>query len=314
MVKITYDHRDKLLGGAFAIKDSAFENALISYTANNSDTFLSRYTTDEFCEQYLAWIESTSLSRFVGLEDFKYSVFSAGTTETFDKFYMKHHSRRFRCFKGEYMYHQLAWRNSWPNWKYIEDYPLDKNDAVVISFPFADTGNEHESYKWLMETCTELKIPVLIDCAYFGISSNLIYDFSYPCITDIAFSVSKYFPIAHARVGMRLTRINDDDPMFVYQYRSYNNKYGAKLGSYFLQQFSPDYITVNYKHKQVEFADILKVTPSNTVLFAIGDSRWQEYNRGGLTNRLSFHKYLHLDTEEFKTIIKENLNGNLLTQ
>ena len=111
---------------------------------------------------------------------------------------------------------------------------------------------------------------------------------------------------------MRLTRINDDDPLFVYQYRSYNNKYGAKLGSYFLQQFSPDYITVNYKHKQLEFASLLGLEPSNTVMFALGDSKWQEYNRGGPTNRLSFHKYLHLDKDEFIKIIKEEY-GNLLT-
>lgn len=105
MVNITYDHRDKTLGGAFAIQDPEFINALVSYQAYNEHTFFGKYTTDEFCEQYLEWIKSTSLSRFVGLEDFKHSVFSAGTTEAFDKFYMKNHTRRFRCFKGEYMYH-----------------------------------------------------------------------------------------------------------------------------------------------------------------------------------------------------------------
>ena len=82
MVKITYDHRDKVLGGAFAIQDPAFENALMNYDASNGDTFYGKYTTDEFCEQYLDWIKSTSLSRFIGLEDFKYPVFSAGTTES----------------------------------------------------------------------------------------------------------------------------------------------------------------------------------------------------------------------------------------
>ncbi len=74
MTKITYDHRDKPLGGAFAIEDPNFINALISYDAYNEHTFFGKYTTDEFCEQYLAWIKSTSLSRFVGLEDFKHSV------------------------------------------------------------------------------------------------------------------------------------------------------------------------------------------------------------------------------------------------
>ena len=64
--------------------------------------------------------------------------------------------------------------------------------------------------------------------------------------------------------------------------------------------------------EQIEFANILGVDPSNTVMFALGDSKWQEYNRGGSMNRLSFHKYLHLDTDEFIKIIKEEY-GNLLT-
>ncbi len=38
MTKITYDHRDKPLGGAFAIEDPNFINALISYDAYNESS------------------------------------------------------------------------------------------------------------------------------------------------------------------------------------------------------------------------------------------------------------------------------------
>lgn len=312
MVNITYDHRDKLLGGAFSVKDPDFLQVLNNFNPSWNYVFNSNYHTNEFCEQYLEWIKLSKHSSFKGLEEFPHYAFSAGTTESFDKFYMKNHTRRFRCFRGEYLYHQLAWRNCFPNWLYLEDLPLSSSDAVVISLPFADTGDKHENYEQLMEDCTKLGIPVLIDCVYFGLATDFEFNLSYPCITDVTFSLSKYFPIAHARVGMRLTRVNDDDPLFVYQYRSYNNKQGAVLGQYMMNNFDCNFLIDRYRQRQVEFSEFINVCPTRTVLFALGDNKWQEYNRGGKLNRLSFHKYLHLDTEKFKTIIKEKYD-NLLT-
>jgi hypothetical protein len=76
----------------------------------------------------------------------------------------------------------------------------------------------------------------------------------------------------------------------MYHKISYNNKIGAELGLRFLERFSPDYIHDKYKHTQLEFCKILNVYPSKTVLFGRGGPEWHHYNRGGITNRLSFHK------------------------
>lgn len=43
-------------------------------------------------------------------------------------------------------------------------------------------------------------------------------------------------------------------------------------------------------NNQIEFCKILDLIPSKTVLFGIVDKNWNEYNRGGSTNRLSFHR------------------------
>jgi histidinol-phosphate/aromatic aminotransferase/cobyric acid decarboxylase-like protein len=258
---------------------------------------------DRFCSQYTEWLLSSTNHSIHGLEDFKIAVYSQGTTESFDKFYMRHNTRRFRCFKTEYMYHQLAWRNGWPNWKYLEDDSLDKNDAVIISMPFADTGDKHRLQEQVLNECDRLGIPVLIDCAYFSISTGIDMDFTHPCITDVTFSLSKAFPIAHARIGLRLTRIDDDDTLFVYQKSFYNNRLGAALGLEFLNNFTSDYVPNKYREKQAEFCNLLNIVPSKTVLFGIADSGWNEYNRGGQTNRLSLHKYLHMDVEQFKGVI-----------
>lgn len=311
---VKFDHKEKPLGGAFSIKDPDFLKSLSDYIPPWDLILNGNYHTNEFCEQYLKWIKNSRHSGFKGLEDFPHYAFSAGTTESFDKFYMKNHSRRFRCFRGEYLYHELTWRNCWPNWSYIETEEINTNDAVVISLPFADTGDCHKEYRQLMEKCTELKVPVLVDCAYFGLVTEFEFDLSYPCITDVTFSLSKYFPIAHARVGMRLTRNNDDDPLFVYQRGSYNNKHGAVLGQFLMSNFDCDFLIDRYRQRQIEFSEFLNICPTRTIMFALGDSKWQDYSRGGELNRLSFHKYLHLDTEQFKTIMKEHLDGNLLAQ
>jgi hypothetical protein len=79
--------------------------------------------------------------------------------------------------------------------------------------------------------------------------------------------------------------------MFVYHKISYNNKLGAALGMKYLENFTPDYIPQKYMQKQKEFCNELDVDLSATVLFGIDRKhKFDQYNRGSNTNRLSFHK------------------------
>jgi len=287
MANIPNDKRGMDFGSAFSIQDPETVKLLrdpFDLRCMNSDT-----TIDEYLYTFDNWIKSTTSNTLIGLEQFQYRCYSNGTTESFDKFYMKHHSKRFRCFKGDYMYHKLAWRAGY-DWAYLEDDILNANDAVIISLPFADTGDKHEDYHSLMRKCSDLNIPVLVDCAYFGACRGIDFDLAYRCITDVVFSLSKTFPVAYARIGIRYTKEDDDDTLFVYHKINYNNKLGASLGMKYMEKFSPDFIPQKYIDKQLNFCNTLKVQPSKTVLFGIGGSEWQQYNRGGSTNRLSFHK------------------------
>jgi hypothetical protein len=285
-------------GHSAAIQDpetvAILNNLKLDLPAVLSDKML----PEVFCNQYLEWIMSTQLNTITGLEQFPYKCYSNGTTEAFDKFYMKHHTRRLRCFRGDYMYHQLAWRNNYPNWLFLDDECLDVNDAVVISLPFADTGDDHHLHQALLDGCDRLGIPVLVDCAYLGICSNIDFNFSHKCITDIVFSLSKTFPVAHARIGVRVSREDDDDTLFVYNKSLYTNRIGAAIGLEFIKKFSPDYIVEKYKNKQIDFCNEIGAEASKTVLFGIVTGRYPEYNRGRDTNRLSFHKFYHLNKLE----------------
>lgn len=295
MSKYEYDKRDMKFGHSSAVHDPE----VISHIQNFKPDMYHALQTDnsQYIDTFLNWITSSTNHSIKGIDKFKHAVYSNGTTEGFEKFYWNNQNRKFRCFKGEYLYHKIAWRDQ--DWAYIEDTELDINDAVVISLPFADTGCKHNRMDAILNECSAKGIPVLIDACYFGISSGIQFDFSHKCITDITFSLSKVFPVAHARIGLRLTKQDTDDLLFVYHKHSYNNRIGAQLGIHLMQQFSADYIFDKYRSKQLDFCKTLNVCPSDTVIFGLGDKKWNMYNRGTGTNRLGFQNYLHLTTEEF---------------
>ena len=249
------------------------------------------HVNTEFLNRYIDWIKSNKDNNVAGLENFTACAYSNGTTEAFDKFYIRNHGRRMRCLRGEYLYHTNSWTTNNIPWMYIDDAPFEANDAVVISLPFANSGNKHYMYQVLMEECERLNIPVLIDCSYFGLCSGITFNFDYKCITDITFSLSKVFPVSRLRIGMRLTRTDLDDGLQAYNNIGYTNRLGAYIGLQFLNNFTADYIPTKYRLQQLEFCQHLKVAQSNTVIYGVSTAH-PEYNRGGETARLSFHKYL----------------------
>ena len=149
---------------------------------------------DRFCKKYRNWISSTQNNTIIGLDNFIAHAFSNGTTEAFDKFYLRHSKKRLRYFKGEYMYHLAMGKNYFSEVEIIENDVIRPNDVVVFSLPFADTGNEHSLMKEVLDSCQTLNVPVLIDCCYFGVCGDVVFDFSYSCIEEIVFSLSKNFP------------------------------------------------------------------------------------------------------------------------
>ncbi len=264
------------------INDAADDNCL-------SDVEISK----NFILSYVDWIKSTKNNTISGLDEFTHAVYTNGTTEAFDKFYMKHRNRRLRYFRGEYMYHAAAGKFSFDASLEIEHGDIDKNDVVVISLPFAGTGNEHPRMKDILDTCDKLSVPVLLDCCYFGVCAGINFDFTHQSIEAITFSLSKNFPVQHLRIGIRLTRKNDDDLLFIYNKNNYTNRLGCSVGNKILKSYSPDFNYNTYHNTQEEFCKILNIEKSNCVFFGISKTNFQEYNRGIEQNRLCFSKYLY---------------------
>ena len=282
-------------GGASCVLDPdldlVVQKSIIACAKNSSinDTDIQ----DEFVKTYFDWIQQTKLNCFQNLDQFEILSYSNGTTEGFDKFYINNNQSRFRVFRGEYMYHCAIWKSSFPDWMYIEDAPLAKGDAVLISTPFSDTGNVHPKLLETLDICADLAVPVLIDCAFVGICGKIEIDFGHPAITDITFSLSKTFPVANLRIGMRCRRVDNDDGLLVHQKTNYTNRLACAVGLDLINQYSVDYNYEKWRDCQLQFCQKLQVTPSNSVIFGLGNDTWSAYNRGNQSNRLCFSKWYH---------------------
>jgi hypothetical protein len=199
---------------------------------------------------------------------------------------------RKNTFKGDFVYHALSWRNNY-SYIFLDDEDLDKNDAVVISLPFSDSGSIHPRTIEILKKCEELNIPVLIDCAYINLSGELSVDLSYKCIHSVCFSLSKaFFSINRLRVGLRLKRKFNDDPVDVFNSLSMINNYGAFMGNELIKNFSPDFNYLKYSKKQKEVCVKNDLIPSKCVIFGLGGEKYQDYNRGGAFNRVCLSEVL----------------------
>lgn len=238
---------------------------------------------------------------------------SAGTTQSFDSFYFRHRNKRFRCHIGEYFYHIKTWISNQVNWSFIsDDDPLKEGDALVLSYPFCDSGNFY-NIKTILEECDKLNIPVLIDMAYYNLTITLPITFENKCIDTVCFSLSKTFPVANYRIGVRYTPKHIQDGQKLHDQINYNNYASCYIGYKLISKFSKNFLAYKYGGKQVQVCNLFDIKTSNSVIFGIGDSDWDAYSRKTLLDQYR----LNLDSKLFKNRICLNSvyeNWNLFTE
>lgn len=245
--------------------------------------------TEKFLNTYKEWILSTRNNKILGLDRFKFTNYSQGTTESFDKFYNRYHKKRFRIWKGEYSYHKITFDSCGYNWKFLDDEELKPNDVIIISLPFADNGNSYRYEETLLKA-EKINIPVLVDCCWFGTCSGIKFNFDYDCIDQVVFSLSKSFPVSRHRIGIRFS--NSKDGLDDLNQVNYVNNFSQHVGLHLLKVFSPDYIFNKYETAQIKLCSKLQIMPSNCVNLATGGDSWKHLNRSGFFNRLCLSEEL----------------------
>lgn len=236
----------------------------------------------KFENNFGSWLENNQYNTVIGLDNFQPDL-SQGATQSFDSFYIKHANRKWKMFYGEYFYHTLMAVNLNHDWSFISDYQqLNSNDALMLSVPFCDTGNNIEDLDHILGHCDKHGIPVLLDCAYYTIAKNIHINLNHPCIETVAFSLSKTFPVAHARVGMRYTRASHKDGQKLHSMINYDNRLSAAVGLSLIEKFSSDWIVRKYQMAYDRLTNLLNLKAGNSIMFADGDQSWNEYSRKNL--------------------------------
>ncbi len=261
------------LQGSRAVPDVDVNSTVIQAIATYANLPVTSEHLDTFVHGFKHW---TGLC----LDNFD-ADYSAGCTQSFDSFYLRYRDKKFRCLVGEYFYHLKTWESNNINWSFIDaDNPLQTGDALVISYPFCDTGNFFNTS--ILEECCAKDIPVLIDMCYYPLTSGCAFDFDYECIDTVAFSLSKVFPVANYRIGVRYTRKDIHDGQKLHHSINYNNMLSAFIGSKLIEKYNVTHIYNTYNSKQKEACEFLNLTPSDSVLFAVGDEDWNTYSRHNL--------------------------------
>lgn len=248
-------------------------NKAIAIVDADIKSFIQQYTFDidrvispmMFVKKHRSWLINNTFE-YVSLDQFKNCYITDGCTGAFNDVYKEN------CFVlvGEYPYH----RDNNCAIEVAEFTLLPNNSRLIISYPFAQTGNPHLNWSEILDYCYNNKIKVFIDACLSGVSCGFL-DLSHPAITHITFSFSKAFGTGHVRTGVVYTRDSDPSPSMItnrYLYINHNNAY---LHYMLMNNFSSNYIFEKYRKKQIQICKEHNLHYSDCVLFGLENNARQ---------------------------------------
>jgi hypothetical protein len=249
------------------------DNELFSVSALpiNQIRQLSPESYSKFISKLDSWIHSSN-QKIQGLPSNKY--LTAGITDVLDKTYINY--EKIGIFPGEYSYHALVLEES------RLTYDLASADIIIVSHPFSATGNGSDAKLFLADA---YNVPILVDCAYFGVCSNINFDFTrFKNIRSVAFSLSKTFGTGNHRLGLLYT--NDFYPYEIWNEWGYQYYPDVELHSTLLDTLSPDDTVTKFKKVQIEVCNKYRLLPSDTVLFGLDYGEDYKGYKRDFVNRL----------------------------
>jgi hypothetical protein len=272
------------------IKDACVQHYLTHVPFEQADT-------QAFKAQYDAWIHASQHTSILGLERFA-TALTDGVTSAFADFTHAYPNKELVVFKGEYPYHRDTGATVINN---VNN--LQPGTKLILSVPFAATGNVPDHYEEILDRCTQLNIPVFIDMAYFGACKLGEVNIDYKCVKIVAFSLSKTFGTGKCKIGMCYYRDIPTTPMQLLNEYNYVNHIAINLHTPIIENFTPDYMYDVYRDKQVSIARLLEIDPSDTVfLCTTHDPKFKGFSRAGYINRIGIADLLVKDNFEVENI------------
>tara|TARA_B100000902_G_scaffold29489_1_gene35439 strand:+ start:1495 stop:2403 length:909 start_codon:yes stop_codon:yes gene_type:complete len=280
----------------YSIWDMEIYNHALTYPLDKfHPTDIPKYI-DEYVDRFPKWIMSSKLNTVKGLDTFPNHVVTHGTSQAMDwwHYWCEWNNLTCKVFRGEYPYHKDLRQGACP---FIEEHPLQKGDALLISLPFSGNGGTHERMQEAFDTCDKLGIPVFIDACWFGCCSGLDFDFARDCIQAVAFSTTKSLKTDAWRNGMIFSKHRVGGIQKLYEWR-WLSSFNLAIGLHQMEKFSPDYMYTKYSGIYDNVCEKLELKPTNTIFIALGegeqykDEKYDRYWRDGAYCRINVRNHL----------------------
>ena len=285
--------------GSVGIFDEDTDDLLSKVDSRKALNFLRDGPADKkFMESYDRWLFSHKSFAIEGLDKNEFQPYIImGTTQSFHDFYHIHHDRILKIRRGEYPYHKVFFNSINRKWGWIDDEGVNPNDFVILSRPFSGNGNDGEEIKETLDLCNKHNVPVLLDCAFWGLSESSFFHLKdYPCIRIISFSLSKFFNAGRLRIGMMYSRHREQASGAILSPYHYINGWSAYIGCQLINHFSINYMNQKYRNIQKSLCKSLNITPSETLLFGLGKGKeWEDFHRDDKFNRICLSKAISED-------------------
>ena len=268
------------------LKDTTFKNI------NEGSIHLEQ---EIFLELYPEWIASSKLNQFRNLDGFQYRYVSLGVTQALDwwHYWCTANGYRLRMFRGEYPYNRDALLEQWTQDRYIDDTPLQRGDAVIVSVPFSGSGRKPERWKELIEVSNKLDIPVFVDCAWFGTCSGIEVKLNHDCIKMVAFSTSKGLSCGNWRSGIVFTRFNETECSLGLQTEwRHGIHLNVAIANELMRNFGPDTMPKKYAEAHQAVCEHYGLETTNTIHIAVGGAEYDKFSRDGGYNRINIRDAL----------------------
>lgn len=230
-----------------------------------------------FKNEFEEWIHG-GINCLLGFDEFPIRDICIGCTQFIDNLYIKYGPNGIMTFEGDYKYH---WRlNNDIKYLTVTDLmmvPFGRYNAdgqhkpLLISLPFPATGDIHVDMEEILDRCLELNIDVHIDGAWITCSQDITFNFNHPAIKSFAISLSKGLALGWNRIGIRYSRISQEDSIGLMNDFNMNCRSLTWMGLHFIRSLEPDYFWHRYEWAYDKICLDFDLEPTNTIHLALQD-------------------------------------------
>lgn len=222
------------------------------------------------------------------------------TINTVYEFLYTHKDRTPTVFNGDFWYYEKIIKN-----KIDTADQLNPNDVLIISFPFFKDFKVKKDMDDILEKCSAIGVPVLLDCIWLPLINNFTKLKNADAVEVITQSITKTLPLSATKGGIVFKR----KPLtYVEVIYPIGNKLGSWVFDKYINEQGYFYIRDSHRELQSKWCNILGIQPHDMVYVGScnDDSFLKKYSIGhGDGNLISLVPFFEND-KMLSLFLKDN--------